>query len=160
MIEYESIMDLVFDSLKKFFYPQEWISLDLDFSKSEIFTMLLVDKHGEIIMSQVADYINVSMSTANGIVERLVKSGHLNRDRSDTDRRIVLIRLTDKGKKLVEQLKNIIFEYVQLIYESLDDEERKLIFKVFNKVVEILNKKYLKPQEDPSKNQLKKITIE
>jgi DNA-binding MarR family transcriptional regulator len=160
MIEYESIMDLVFDSLKKFFYPQEWISLDLDFSKSEIFTMLLVDKHGEIIMSQVADYINVSMSTANGIVERLVKSGHLNRDRSDTDRRIVLIRLTDKGKKLVEQLKNIIFEYVQLIYESLDDEERKLIFKVFNKVVDILNKKYLKPQEDPSKNQLKKITIE
>lgn len=160
MNEYENIMDLVFDSFKKILYPQEWINLDLEFSKSEIFTMLLVDKHGEIIMSQIADYINVSMSTANGVVERLVKSGYLTRDRSDIDRRIVLIRLTDKGKKLVEQLKSTIFQYVQLIYESLDDEERKLIFKIFNKVVDILNKKELKTQEDPPKNQFKTIIIE
>jgi DNA-binding MarR family transcriptional regulator len=160
MTGYENIMDLIFDSVKKFLYPQEWIALDLEFSKSEIFTMLLVDKHGEIIMSKIADYINVSMSTANGIVERLVKSGHLTRDRSDSDRRIVLIRLTDKGKKIIDQLKSTIFEYVQLIYEALDDEERKVIFKVFQKILDILNQKGLKSSVEAPENQLKKIPIE
>jgi len=160
MLEYENIMDLVFNNLKKLLYPQEWISLDLEFSKSELLAMLFVDKHGEIIMSKIAEYINVSMSTANGIVERLVKNGYLNRDRSDSDRRIVVIRLTDKGKTLVDELKNTIFEYIKLIYEALDDEERKLIFKIFNKVASILDKKSTKSQDDMPKNQLRKIFIE
>ena len=160
MFEYENIMDLFFNNLKKLLYPQEWISLDLEFSKSELFAMLFVDKHGEIIMSKIAEHINVSMSTANGIVERLVKNGYLNRDRSDSDRRIVVIRLTDKGKDLVNELKNTVSEYIKLIYEALDDEERKLIFKVFNKVVNILDKKSTKTQNDIPKNQLKKIVIE
>lgn len=160
MTEYENIVDLMLENFKKFLYPQEWISLDLEFSKSEIFTMLLVAKHGEIIMSQIADYINVPMSTANGIVERLVKSGHLTRDRSETDRRIVIIRLTEKGKKLVHQLKSTVLEYIGFIYDSLDDEERKLIYKIFQKIVGILDQKGLKNPEDSQRNQLKKITIE
>ena len=35
--------------------------------------MLFVDRYEEIIMSRIAEYINVPMSTATGIVERLVK---------------------------------------------------------------------------------------
>lgn len=160
MLQYEDIFDLFFTNLKKIIYPEEWISLDLNFSKSELFTMLLVDKHGEIIMSKIADYINVSMSTANGIVERLVKNGYLKRDRSDSDRRIVVVCMTDKGKTVVSELKNIVFEYIKLIYEELDDEERRLIFKVFDKVTNILDKKGKKLQADMPENQLKKITIE
>ena len=160
MSGYENIIDLVFESFKKILYPKDWISLDLEFSKSEIFTMLLVDKHGEIIMSQLAEYINVPMSTANGIVERLVKSGHLERDRSETDRRIVIIRLTEKGRGLVQQLKSTIAEYVSQIFDTLDDEERKLIVKIFQKVIDIVNQKVSKNPEDDSRNQLKTIPIE
>lgn len=160
MLEYENIMDMVLNNFKKLLYPEEWIALDLEFSKSELFTMLLVDKHGEIIMSKIADYINVSMSTANGIVERLVKSGYLNRERSDTDRRIVVIRLTDQGKSLIGELKNTIFEYIKLIYEALDDEERNLIFKVFDKITGILDKKGTQNQNESENSQLKKIVIE
>jgi DNA-binding MarR family transcriptional regulator len=160
MLEYEKIWDLVFDNIKKLLYPQEWIKLDLEFSKSELFTMLLVDKQGEIIMSKIADYINVSMSTANGIVERLVNSGYLNRDRNESDRRIVVVRLTDKGRILVDQLKSTIFEYIKLIYEALDDEERKLVFKIISKIADILEKKDTINQNEITQNQLKKITIE
>jgi MarR family transcriptional regulator, organic hydroperoxide resistance regulator len=160
MLEYENLLDLLFDNLKKLLYPQEWITLDLEFSKSELFTMLLVDRHDEVIMSTIADYINVSMSTANGIVERLVKGGYLNRDRSDSDRRIVVVRLTGKGKKLVDGLKSTIFEYVKRIDEALDDEERQLIFKIFTKIAAILDQKRPENQNEIPENQLKKITID
>jgi DNA-binding MarR family transcriptional regulator len=160
MFEYENLLNLLIDNTKKILYPQEWISLDLEFSKSELFAMLLVDRHGEVIMSAIADYINVSMSTANGIVERLVKSGYLNRDRSDSDRRIVVVRLTDEGKKLVDGLKSTIFEYVKRIDEALDDEERQLIFKIFNKIAAILDQKRPENQNEIPENQLKKIMID
>ena len=160
MFEIENIWDLVFDNLKKLLYPQEWISLDLEFSKSELFTMLFVEKQGEIIMSNIADYINVSMSTANGIVERLVKNGYLARERSDSDRRIVVIRLTDNGKKLIDELKSTIFEYIRLIYDALDEEERNLIFKIFTKITAILERKATQNPVENEPSQLKKITIE
>ncbi|HEX3048497.1 MAG TPA: MarR family transcriptional regulator [Bacillota bacterium] len=160
MFEVENIVDLVFNNLKKILYPQEWISLDLEFSKSELFTMLLVDKQGEIIMSNIADYINVSMSTANGIVERLVKNGYLIRERSDSDRRIVAVRLTDKGKKLIDDVKSTIFEYIKLIYDALDEKERTLLFKIFTKVTAILERRTRENPVAGAPNQLKKITIE
>ncbi len=160
MFQYEDIYDLFFNKLKKLLYPEEWISLDLDFSKSELFTMLLVDRNGEIIMSKIADYVNVSMSTANGIVERLIKKGLLSRDRSDLDRRIVVIRLTEDGKNLVNELKKIVFEYIGLIFEALDDEERKLIFKIFDKITDIIDGKAKKSADDASANTLRKIDIE
>jgi DNA-binding MarR family transcriptional regulator len=160
MFQYEDIYDLFFNKLKKLLYPEEWISLDLDFSKSELFTMLLVDRNGEIIMSKIADYVNVSMSTANGIVERLIKKGLLSRDRSDSDRRIVVIRLTEEGKNLVNELKKVVLEYIGLIFEALDDEERKLIFKIFNKITDIIDSKAKKSTGDDPANTLRKIDIE
>lgn len=72
-----------------------------------------VGKHGEIIMSQIADFVNVPISTATGIVERLVKNGFMERERSDTDRRVVVIKLTDKGKKLIEEIKKSGRAYVK-----------------------------------------------
>lgn len=160
-MNYEEILYYFIDNIKKVFYPEEWIDLDLSFSKSELFAILLIDRHGEITMSQIADYVNVPMSTATGIVDRLVKNGYLKRERSDSDRRVVVIKLTDKGKVLIDELKGTVSEYIKLVYDSLTDDERLLLMKVFTKMVDILNKKRV-PQEDENtaSNKLKKIDIE
>jgi DNA-binding MarR family transcriptional regulator len=158
MEKYEEMFESVFENLKKIAYPEEWLSLDMVFSKSELFTMFLVERHGELIMTKIAENINVSMSTANGIVERLVKNGCLERERSDSDRRIVVIRLTDKGKKMVNELKTVVFGYIKRLYEVLDEEERRVIFKILAKIPEILNKGRESSSEE--KSSIKKIEIE
>jgi len=160
MVEYEGILDAVLNSLKKLLYPQEWIALDLEFSKSELFTLLLVERHDEIIMSRIAEYVNVSMSTANGIVERLVKGGYLQRDRSDADRRIVVVRLTAAGQNLVDEIKSTVVEYIKLIYEELDDDERRLILKVLDRVMNIISAYQTRNREDSTGNQIKNIPID
>jgi len=160
-LEYDGVLDFIFNNFKKLFYPEEWLNLDLSFSKSEIFAMLLVDRHGEIIMSQVADFINVPMSTATGIAERLVKKGYLKRERSETDRRIVVVKLTEQGKDLIRDLKNTISEYIHLINESLTDEERQVLMKIVLKAMQIVEKKQTSSEnEDIAQNQIKHIKIE
>ncbi|SNS40563.1 transcriptional regulator, MarR family [Anaerovirgula multivorans] len=162
-MDVNSLYDLFFENIKKLFYPEEWIKLDLSFSKSEIFTMLLVDKHGEIIMSQIAEDIHIPMSTATGMVERLVKLDYLSRERSELDRRIVVIKLTDKGKALINQLKEMVSHYIHRISESLTKEEIDLLSKIFMKVIHIINdvgeeQKHAENQE--KKDKIKKIEIE
>lgn len=158
---YDEILDFIFNNLKNLFYPEEWLNLDLSFSKSELFAMLLVDRHGEIIMSQVADFINVPMSTATGIAERLVKKGYLKRERSESDRRIVVVKLTEEGKELISDLKNTVSEYIRLINESLTDEERQVLMKIVLRAMQIIEKKQTSSEsEDNGQNQIKHIEIE
>ena len=161
MFDYSEMLDFAFDYIKKLFYPEEWIGIDLELSKSEIFTILLVDRHGEIIMSQVSDYINVPMSTATGIVDRLVKNSYLKRERSGTDRRLVVIKLTDNGKGQVDRLKSTMQKYIKMVYDALTDEERELIYGVFLKVVKIIENKNADEARQLGENmEIKKINIE
>ncbi len=161
MLDYDEILDFVFKYIKKLFYPEEWIKIDLELSKSEIFTIMLVDRHGEIIMSQVADYINIPMSTATGIVDRLVKNSYLRRERSEADRRHVVIKLTDKGKEQVVRLKNTMQKYIQMVYDALTYEERQMIYNVFLKVVNIIENKNTDESLQKTENkEIKKINIQ
>jgi len=160
MAGYNEYFDLLLTHFKQIFYPEEWLALDFAFSKSEIFALLIVERHGEITMSQVADYLNIPMSTATGIANRLVKNGYLERERSESDRRIVTLRLAGKGKEVVDRIKGMVVEYVQLIDDALTVEERELLYRIFLRVVDKLG---TKRHEEVGKNKasaVKKIEIE
>lgn len=154
-----NIINLLLDNLRKIFFPEEWIELDQEISKTELLSLLIVDRHGEVIMSQIADYIHVPLSTATGLVNRLVKDGFLQRERSEEDRRIVSIRLTEKGKNLVNSLKNTLESYLGRINSVLTDEERKILFEVFGKIIELINREKGSGEEQPTPT-IKRISIE
>ncbi|MEW6622917.1 MAG: MarR family transcriptional regulator [Bacillota bacterium] len=161
MYEYDNLMDFFLDNFKKVFYPEEWIGLDLTLSKTEIFVLLLLDRHDEVIMSQIADYINIPMSTATGIVDRLVKKGHVKRERSDADRRIVLLRLTEKGKELLQGFKTSVNKYLELINEGLTEEEKNLLIKLALKVIKLFEKDAAPGDQDTAgSGTVKRIEIE
>jgi DNA-binding MarR family transcriptional regulator len=155
------IWELIFTSIKKFIFPEEWLQLDLTLSKQDVFALMFLERRGEIIMSEIADYVNVSMSTATGIVDRLVKNGYIERNRSDSDRRVVMIRLTEKGKSLAGQIKNLGTHYFDLISNALTEEERAFLFTIIAKIISAINKEtLLTPQAGANENQVKKIKIE
>lgn len=151
----DRLSDLFFENLRKILYPEDWIDIDLSFSKSELFTMLLVDRHQEVIMSRIAEYINVSMSTATGIVERLVQGGYLERERSESDRRIVVVRLTDKGKTLITEVKEVIFTYIRAITEALTEEEQELLGRILLKIMAVISR--TNPEESKIAQEEKKV---
>lgn len=158
---YDDLTGLLINNMKKVFCPEEWIKLDLAFSKIELFAILLVDRYGEIIMSQLADYTDIPMSTATGIIDRLVKNGYLKRERSDADRRIVTLQLTVKGKEYAERFKAILSGYIERIFSALDEDEKALLHKVFLKAFEVLAQEKAKEEAACGGNQqVKKIEIE
>ncbi|KUO70025.1 MAG: TrmB family transcriptional regulator [Desulfosporosinus sp. BRH_c37] len=159
-MEQEKIIDLVLDNLRKVFYPEEWIQLDLTVSKTELLAMLIVDRYGEVIMSQISDYINAPLSTTTGLVNRLVKNGYLQRERSDEDRRIVAIQLTDQGRSMMTEVKASIGSYLERINAVLSTEERQALFQIFLKIVDALSQKNSVPRDNTVGQVIRKIPIE
>lgn len=158
---YTELMDLIFENVKKIVFPEEWLKIDISLSKQEVFTLMMLDRRGEIIMSRIAEYVNISMSTATGIVDRLVKNGYVERNRSETDRRIVMISLSKKGKALVAEIKNIGVTYAKQISEVLTDEEREFLFKIAKKILGAMNAKAESAEQtDENQTFMKKVEIE
>lgn len=161
MLEIDDIVDLVIENVKKLFFPEEWINLDLKFSKSEIFALLFLDKRHEVTMTELVEYINSPMSTATGIVDRLVRNGYVKRDRSETDRRIVILKLTEDGNRFIKNLKDIILQYLDMALNDLTEEEKEFLAHIVIKIVNNLQRKLdNNTVEDKDMNAIKKINIE
>ena len=78
--------------------------LEQTFSFSQVMVLAALMQHKEITMSGLAEFIGLSRANATGLVDRLVKRGMVERRRVEEDRRIVLIALTQSGKKAARNL--------------------------------------------------------
>jgi DNA-binding MarR family transcriptional regulator len=158
-MDFDKIVFDLIDEFKFLYFPEEWNDIFFDYSKSEIFVILYLLKNEESNMSGIAEYIKVPLNTATGIVNRLVKKGLLKRVQNAEDRRIVLIKLTDKAYNLVNEEKKLIKMYFEKIYSELTEEEIKTALNIFSKVRSIFrNRESLK--QDVKSNKIRKIVIE
>ena len=83
-------------------------------------------------MTSVAKALSVTTGTLTISVNSLVKKGFVERVRSEEDRRVVLISLTEKGKLLYTKHQKFHEEMVESIVRRLDDQEKILLEKVLS----------------------------
>ena len=62
--------------------------------------LMLLRFNGPLTMSRLAELLDVSVASATGIVDRMEKKGVIERRRSDEDRRVVQVYVTDKGEQV------------------------------------------------------------
>jgi MarR family transcriptional regulator, organic hydroperoxide resistance regulator len=60
----------------------------------------LLEAFGDLSLSSLSERIRAQNSTVTGIIDRMEREGLVRRERSTTDRRVVFIRLSDKGRRL------------------------------------------------------------
>ena len=74
-------------------------------------------------MSSVAKSLSITVGTLTISVNNLVKKGYIHRVRSNEDRRVVLISLTDKGKKAFNHHKKFHEDMIQSLIAGLSEKE-------------------------------------
>lgn len=80
-------------------------------------------------MSSVAKKLNVTMGTLTISVNSLVKKGYVQRVRSEEDRRVVFVSLTDSGKRAFEHHKKFHANMINSIIADLSEEEKSVLEK-------------------------------
>lgn len=73
-------------------------------TRMQLFALHSVYHSGGLAMGQVADVLHCDASNVTGIVDRMVAHGLVFRAESERDRRAKTIQLTEKGKKVIEEL--------------------------------------------------------
>jgi DNA-binding MarR family transcriptional regulator len=73
-------------------------------SMAHFFLMSMIDRHGAVPMTRVAELLGSGLPTATGLVSRMEERGLVRRDHDTKDRRVVLVSLTDAGAAEVRDL--------------------------------------------------------
>jgi len=129
------IHDFILDNIQKIVVPEELVKLELSLSRFELLALMLAEKYQTTTMGNLAQGMSVPMSTATGIVDRLVKKGLLKRDRSEEDRRVVTVTLTGDGRDLIENLKEHFYYFIDKARGFLTGEEFETALELVRKVV-------------------------
>jgi DNA-binding MarR family transcriptional regulator len=92
-------------------------------SMAQLNILYMLQRNGEMIMSQVADVLNVSFSNATGLVDRMEERGVIERIRIPEDRRIVVVRLTPAGGKLLDEVDALNADLLRRVFSGFDSTQ-------------------------------------
>lgn len=95
--------------------------LELTFPQALALTVL--EEHGDMPISKLAQLTGSANSTVSGIVDRLEKTGLVRRERSRYDRRVVYVTLTQQYRKMQRGMEPGVSAYFAKVFSTLSEEE-------------------------------------
>ncbi|MBY0010612.1 MarR family transcriptional regulator [Paenibacillus typhae] len=110
---------------------------ELNVTSTQLMVLRKLALHPDIGITELADLLHLGNSAASGVVDRMVKAGLLTRQRSDTDRRIVRLAVTDKGQEIRERSKQSIRKHLQPL-ENIPAEDVKELLRLHGEIIKIL----------------------
>ena len=80
-------------------------------------------------MSVIARNLSVTVSTLTTNMNGLEKKGYIIRERSQADKRVVNVRLTDKGRKAFFHHRDFHKKMIRAIVQDLNGEEMEVLYR-------------------------------
>lgn len=113
------------------------------------YTLRYIYKQQSCTSTELAEVFDVKKSAITAIITRLWEKGLIERTRDESDRRIVYLSLTAKGKELYEKVEERIYKLVESLIGRFDYEEIKQFMDSYAKLNQVLmeNKETFKMEE-------------
>ena len=127
VIEIMRASNLLIDDLKKTLknYPV---------NVTEFAVMEFLYSKGEKSIQEIRDRILLASGSATYVVDNLEKKGYVNRKISQKDKRVTYIKLTEVGKKLMDDIFPIHKINTKMIFDDLTKEELVTLKEILKKI--------------------------
>lgn len=145
--KYSEMMDLFFK-----FKKLNVSDILPDISKGEFGILMSVKKISRRggKRAKVSEIIGISHCSASAVsrtMGNLEKKGYIIRSADEKDRRNTYVDLTESGSLVLEETENILDDFLESVFRSIQQEELDLLYNSFSKLyevckIEINNRKY------------------
>ena len=113
-----------------------WMKLNLGIGQLK--SLFFISNRGATSLGKLAAALGVTPTNTTGIVDRLLKRGLITRTESPDDRRVLLLRTTPLGDKLITELRQKRKERMAELFNRLTDEEAKHVAKALKMMVQTI----------------------
>jgi MarR family transcriptional regulator, organic hydroperoxide resistance regulator len=106
---------------------------ELGLTGPQLTVIKLLESFDNLSLSSLSERIRAQNSTVTGIIDRMEREGLVRRERSQVDRRVVHIRLSDKGIKLARTIQVEPMEIFREALASLSQADLRDLLRIMNK---------------------------
>lgn len=107
----------------------------------QLLLLQTVDKNGAISIGEIALSMSLSQATVTTIVDRLASRNLVVRERSEVDRRKVMIDLTDSARTIVKTAPAPLQEQFSEEFNQLKSWEKAMIVSSIERIAEMMDAK-------------------
>jgi DNA-binding MarR family transcriptional regulator len=112
----------------------------MDLTYNQYKTLLTIADRGECSLGDLGRELEIAMSSASQMVDRLVGQGVVHRQQDRDNRRQVIIRLTPQGEALIQELRRGILERFEKILNRLSERDQEILVEAFENIARIMEK--------------------
>jgi len=147
--KHRTIADII-DNVRRIFQilneQSKKIERETGLTGPQLWTIKAIAEASPVRVLDLARRVYLHPATVVGILDRLEARGYLSRRRSDEDRRVVWVELTEKGKGLVSSAPEVAQGLLASGLETLGDNKLKDINRGLTQLVAIFGAQAIPPQ--------------
>lgn len=89
-----------------------------------------------VLIKDIEQELNITKSVASNLVKRMVQNGLVELEASSSDKRAKFVRLTDKARSQMKQVKTFFERIDKQLMEDIDEDELLIFEKVLGQLQE------------------------
>jgi DNA-binding MarR family transcriptional regulator len=130
------LQDIVQDILKQFQSVNAAVANGphVELNMQELRVVEFLGYQGPRMMRELAEHLTVAVNSMTGIADGLERKGLVRRHRSEEDRRVILVGLTDSGREIFQSLVEMNMRLFRSMLGALTEEEQEIFLVLFRKI--------------------------
>ncbi|HEY2715864.1 MAG TPA: MarR family transcriptional regulator [Solirubrobacterales bacterium] len=101
-----------------------------------------LDEEGPLAAGALAERLHVTPATISQMVDALAEAGFVERRRSEQDRRVVLVELTDRGRPWITTCRGAWQHRWRAALAGFDDRELQIAADVLDRIADMVDEVY------------------
>jgi MarR family transcriptional regulator, organic hydroperoxide resistance regulator len=97
-----------------------------------------LEERPERPVGELAEAAAMATPTATRMLDGLERAGIAERRQSTSDRRVVIVRLTAKGRRLMKRKQEIVYAKRRALFQSLSPSERKQVERLLRRLAGVI----------------------
>ena len=135
-----SIPPLIIRGVRRKLLKTALANIDMDISPLHFEIMKLLDEAGTLHVAEIGERLRIARPQVTHLIDKLVDVDIVERQTDTTDRRMINIMLTNKGKTAVEEHDSNIRKAIKETLSNLTDEDLRDLSDSLRKLRDILSK--------------------
>ncbi|RNF84407.1 MarR family winged helix-turn-helix transcriptional regulator [Montanilutibacter psychrotolerans] len=99
--------------------------------------MAVLGRYPELSANEVAQRTAMDKVAVSRAVSRLIESGRLQREMHDDDRRRSVLKLSEAGYRIYDEIAPLALSFEQRLFKGMDAAERAMLFRLLDRLDEL-----------------------
>lgn len=102
--------------------------------------LLVLRENGELTMGELCAKMYLACSTATDLIDRMERNGLIERVRDSQDRRVIRLRVLEKGSNIIDEVLEARQTYLAAQFADLDEVDKKNLIQALEQLNHLMSR--------------------